>query len=155
MFTRAAVFTAVVASAAAFQPVLRAGVAPKVRTYTCRKKFRCHGVRGVLASLKEIYELRNGLRIEEGCRRQNGAWVAAARPWRNGRATFKQYRTDAAILSLWLGTARLQRSHKFVTGGICGLPEASKLVPLRIQFRHRIVQIGGGCSCGCCCCYRR
>ena len=34
MFTRAAVFTAVVASAAAFQPALRAGVAPKVRSRT-------------------------------------------------------------------------------------------------------------------------
>jgi hypothetical protein len=40
MFTRAAVFTAVVASAAAFQPTLRAGVAPKVRLRSRSKKFR-------------------------------------------------------------------------------------------------------------------
>mmetsp|Transcript_18030 Transcript_18030/g.14708 ORF Transcript_18030/g.14708 Transcript_18030/m.14708 type:complete len:325 (-) Transcript_18030:240-1214(-) len=54
MFTRAAVFTAVVASAAAFQPVLRAGVAPKVKASTCSMAAEGQGMKQVLAGLVAV-----------------------------------------------------------------------------------------------------
>jgi len=54
MFTRAAVFTAVVASAAAFQPVLRAGIAPKVKASTCTMAAEGQGMKQALAGLVAI-----------------------------------------------------------------------------------------------------
>lgn len=49
MFTRAAVFTAVVASATAFQPTLRAGVAPKASKATCTMQMDKAAVAGLVA----------------------------------------------------------------------------------------------------------
>merc|ERR1712216_1037849 len=49
MFTRAAVFTAAVASAAAFQPVLRAGVAPRSSKATCTMQAEGQGMKQAIA----------------------------------------------------------------------------------------------------------
>jgi photosystem II oxygen-evolving enhancer protein 1 len=49
MFTRAAVFTAAFASAAAFQPVLRAGVAPKTGAATCTMSAENQGMKQAVA----------------------------------------------------------------------------------------------------------
>jgi len=49
MFTRATVFTAAVASAAAFQPVLRAGVAPRSSKATCTMQAEGQGMKQAIA----------------------------------------------------------------------------------------------------------
>jgi photosystem II oxygen-evolving enhancer protein 1 len=54
MFTRAAVFTAVVASAAAFQPTLRAGVAPKASKATCTMSAEGQGMKQAIAGLVAV-----------------------------------------------------------------------------------------------------
>jgi len=54
MYTKAAVFTAVVASAAAFQPALRAGVAPKVSAATCTMQAENQGMKQAIAGLVAV-----------------------------------------------------------------------------------------------------
>lgn len=89
MFTRAAVFTAVVASAAAFQPTLRAGVAPKV----------------LPSPLQEFRARARGLRHEAGCATNKLAVGLEGREGPHagmGLATVAQQHQTAAFL----GTVR-------------------------------------------------